>query len=752
MNSGLFDAPTEINRQAEEVRDRCFRTGRPTAAVPPIALVPFSVQDTGNVNPNFIRSSLYRPPKRVQTFREVHFPFSLAVRPFAPLTENETPLPVIPLNNPPRCFKCKSFVGPSTVITQQKFECGICGTYNAIPTDYAIRLHNWKKQTYGFPSPTPESQFGAYEFEIESQTQKSVCFVFLLDISEVAKRAGVIELFVRNIPMLMNDFKRANLDVKVGMVAFDSALHYLDLYNPNHPRLCSIVELDEIFVPCLSGLLVSSEAFGCAFNKFGDQILNSLSTASTKPTIFGTAIEFVIQILKDQIGKVAIVQSTSEVSDCRGKLNKSQNQNLETRPIAWYDLMPANDYYEKLGIKCAQSGISFDLMILNSKYNDLKTVEPLITLTGGQITYYPNFNLLADGRRVVYDLYGLLHREFGFHSSLTMSYSANLKLLDIHSGGWTNPKNGNLTGNFDSNWTAQFNFDYTSDFGANEDAHFQVAVAYTTGSGKRRIRVLNLRLMTTNHYEEIYSGIDVSSLVSHFMKEARFRAMKNWSKVDVLDSMSRLLINSLSTYRRRQFSDHSLNDLIIPTQIRVLPFFVHGILRTSLFDESLNASLDERAFLNHLVLTMSPEDVLRYVCPRVISVKQTDSHFPLHRPSFNRIQSNGPWLIENGIDAILYLNDTVDVQWLREVFGCEHPKKIDDETVIPKSTNPTSQLFCCLWDELNAGRTRQLGFRVVHQKSVHFLRSLLTEDTYDLQMGFETFLRFVHGNIRSLLK
>lgn len=76
---------------------------------------------------------------------------------------------------------------------------------SSIPTNYAIRLHDWKRQNpHRLPS---ECRRGTFEFEMEGQGE-AAAFFFLLDISGAAKRAGIVELFVRNVGVLMDELKK----------------------------------------------------------------------------------------------------------------------------------------------------------------------------------------------------------------------------------------------------------------------------------------------------------------------------------------------------------------------------------------------------------------------------------------------------------------------------------------------------------------------------------------------------------------
>lgn len=398
----------------------------------------------------------------------------------------------------------------------------------------------------------------------------------------------------------------------------------------------------------------------------------------------------------------------------------------------------------------------------------------------------------GDGRRLVGDLLDVLGRPVGFGTTLSVRHSPQLERKGGREG---------TVGNLDARTALHFEFDLRRDFGPNDQAAFQVggwtlfsphfflqiAAIYTTIEGKRRVRVLNLRLATSADYEEVYGGVDLSTLVSagiilslqsclqttHLLKEAAERWAADWSVAEIKEAIFRLVSLALFAYRRRLHGDRPADSLVVPLQLRLLPLFAASVGRSPLLDEREEA-VDRRVFLLHAVRRMDAEEAMRFVVPRVVDVRTIADGLPhtrLVRPSFCRLEEGGVFLVENGVDAFLWIDDRTDPEWLREVFGCGEASRLANEvsdwavgkvrsssfllqTAIPALPTRHSLLFGRFWTELNANRSRRLSFRLLFAFSpaARSVRRLLVEDAADFHPAHSTVLHHLHSNILRLLE
>lgn len=74
-----------------------------------------------------------------------------------------------------------------------------------------------------------------------------------------------------------------------------------------------------------------------------------------------------------------------------------------------------------MGTICVKNGISVDLFIGASQYSDITTLGETSRMTGGQIYYYPSFNIHNHGEQLFRELYRNMARESGYDALLRYS-------------------------------------------------------------------------------------------------------------------------------------------------------------------------------------------------------------------------------------------------------------------------------------------------------------------------------------------
>lgn len=76
-------------------------------------------------------------------------------------------------------------------------------------------------------------------------------------------------------------------------------------------------------------------------------------------------------------------------------------------------MAPAHDFFKQLATECNQQRICVDLYIAVSQNNhsiDLTTVAPIAGMTGGQLHFYQNFDVMKHGEKIYYELFRALTR------------------------------------------------------------------------------------------------------------------------------------------------------------------------------------------------------------------------------------------------------------------------------------------------------------------------------------------------------
>jgi protein transport protein SEC24 len=76
-------------------------------------------------------------------------------------------------------------------------------------------------------------------------------------------------------------------------------------------------------------------------------------------------------------------------------------------------MKPAHDFFKNLASECIDNRICVDLYIGVNQTNlsiDLTTVAPIAGMTGGNLYFYQNFDVMKHGEKIYYELFRSLTR------------------------------------------------------------------------------------------------------------------------------------------------------------------------------------------------------------------------------------------------------------------------------------------------------------------------------------------------------
>ncbi|XP_005755626.1 protein transport protein Sec24C-like [Pundamilia nyererei] len=140
----------------------------------------------------------------------------------------------------------------------QRFYCPFCGKLSEVPWQHyqptngvnGVRVDKEKR---------PELSTGSYEI-LNSQKGEAAALLLAIDVSVSALRGGHLEFVTQQIQMLLNSMKREDgdaLDVRVGLMTYDSRIHLYDLSPElSRPHMLVITETEDLQLPVREGLLV----------------------------------------------------------------------------------------------------------------------------------------------------------------------------------------------------------------------------------------------------------------------------------------------------------------------------------------------------------------------------------------------------------------------------------------------------------------------------------------------------------------
>merc|ERR1719500_2532503 len=688
--------------------------------VPPLVTTPFTTVDQGNSGPGLMRATMYSVPDSPDMKKQTSVPLGLVMSPLAEPKPGEYPVPVVNLGDmgPVRCLRCKAYISPYMVFTDggKRFQCIFCKATTEVPQEYFQHLDHTGQRIDKFERP--ELCLGTYEFTAtkdycrDSKMPKPPGILFAIDVSYPMMKEGIIQLICENMKDLLKSLPvdtaggETETMMKVGFMTYDSKINF---YNCNaalaQPQQMTVGDVDDMFVPLAEGLMVNAEESEAVIDALMEQIPAMFGETRETETVLGPVIQAGKEAFKAAqcAGKLIVFHHNLPVAEAPGKLKNRDDRKLLGTEKEKTVLMPQSKFYSDLGQECVSVGCSVDLFLFNNAYVDVATLSQVTRLTGGQLYKYTYFQPETDGERFIRDLEHDLSRPVAFYGSFYMANTTDTELASINS---------------DSAVACEIKHD---DKLTEEDGvYIQVAVLFTSCSGQRRLRILNLALNSGVSMADMYRNCELDTVVNFVAKQSISRLMESNPKT-VKEHLITNCANILACYRKNCASPSSAGQLILPECMKLLPLYTNCLLKSDALAGGADVGCDDRAFMMSTVSSMDVNSSSVYFYPRLFPIHDlntSEEGLPDQiRCSIDKIQENGVYLLENGIYVFMYITLAADPNWIQDVFGVPSAAQVVVERAyLEERSNPMSDRVRGIVEALRAVRSRHMRLVLVRQK------------------------------------
>jgi len=170
----------------------------------------------------------------------------------------------------------------------------------------------------------------------------------------------------------------------------------------------------------------------------------------------------------------------------------------------------------------SQLSVSSDLSAWFSTRLTLWLGHPA-SVSGGEIYFYPNFHAPRDVLKLSRELAHTVNRETGYQALMKVRCSNGLQVAAYHGNFLQHTFGADLEiGAIDADKAFGVLFTYDGKLDVKLDAHFQAALLYTTASGQRRVRCINIVAAVNDGGLETMRFVDQDAVVAIIAKEGRF--------------------------------------------------------------------------------------------------------------------------------------------------------------------------------------------------------------------------------------
>lgn len=358
-------------------------------------------------------------------------------------------------------------------------------------------------------------------------------------------------------------------------------------------------------------------------------------------------------------------------------------------------------------------------------------------------------------------------RNTGYQALMKVRCSNGLQVSAYHGNFYHHTFGADLEfGVIDADKAIGVMFSYDGKLDPKLDAHFQAALLYTTASGQRRVRCINIVASVSEGVTEAMKFIDQDAVVSIIAKEAAARMIEKNLK-DIRAALTEKTVDILAGYRRNfTGTNNPPGQLVLPENLKEFSIYMLGLSKSRALKGGKEPT-DRRVHDMRLIKSMGPLEMSLYLYPRIISIHDLDEkdgfanengHLCMPdsiRASFSQVDEGGAYIVDNGQSVLLWLHAQVSPNLLEDLFG-------EGKTTL-KSLNPFSSTLPVLQTHLNAqvrnilqyletsrgskAMTIQLARQGLDGAEYEFAR-LLYEDRNNEAQSYVDWLVHVHRHIQ----
>ncbi|KAL1967560.1 hypothetical protein VTN77DRAFT_3075 [Rasamsonia byssochlamydoides] len=685
--------------------------------IPPPAAIPFVAHDQGNSSPKYARLTLNNIPSTSDFLNSTGLPLGLVIQPLARLDPGEQPIPVIDFgeSGPPRCRRCRTYINPFMVFRAggNKFVCNMCTFPNEVPPEYYAPVDPSGARVDRMQRP--ELLMGTVEFvvpkEYWAKEPVGLRWLFLIDVSQESVKRGFLEGVCEGIMSALyggkdetpeeNDGETTSRTLpegsKVGIITFDKEVHFYNLSPQlNHAQMMVMTDLEEPFVPLNDGLFVDPYESKAVITSLLTQLPTIFSHVKNPEPALLPTINAALSALQFTGGKIVCALASLPTWG-PGRLFMRDNGKGLGADGEKKLFTSENPEWRKTATKLAESGVGIDFFIASpgGAYMDVATIGYTAAVSGGETFFYPNFHAPRDILKLSKEIAHTVNRETGYQALMKVRCSNGLQVSSYHGNFLQHTFGADLEiGTIDADKAIGVLFSYDGKLDTKLDAHFQAALLYTTASGQRRVRCINIVAAVNDGGLETMKFIDQDAVVAIIAKEAASKAADKPLK-DIRASITEKTIDIFSGYRKNFSGSHPPGQLVLPENLKEFSMYMLGLIKSRAFKGGVETS-DRRVHDLRMLRSMGCTELSLYLYPRIIPIHNMNPEDgfpneqgqlqvpPTLRASFSKIEEGGAYLVDNGQICLLWLHAQVSPNLLEDLFG---PGKTSLQSLDPSTSS-----------------------------------------------------------------
>ena len=770
------------------------------ATPPPHPISFFSVKETQNSSPRFIRSTLNSVPLSQSLLNETNLLFGLCIQPFAEVPEYEDPIPKVqPAETIFRCKQCKSYINNKYNIcysqqNKQVAVCNLCQFENEFDMDKPGIKNEYFNSDY---SECPELVKPTIDFIAPNNFKSSKLFtphyLFMIDITENSYSIGLPSYVINSIQINLDSFHNAE-NSYIGFALYDTKNIYYFYVEKSDVRLTIMGDINDPFCPLsMKKLFLNIGEQKEQIEKLIERINNFISEKNADipnfkghrqiSSISGAAIKSGVDALMENGGRVMLF-TPNPCQHGFAACAPRESFDKEKEPLKSNPFFPQHELLVEIGHKAANNRIVVDQFIFMSTLYDISTMAIVSNLSGGHVEYY-NYSMdpitvNAMYEKLHFDLTRILTRPNYYDCRFMLRFSVGIDCVEIL--GPFNKKLGEAfqLGGCDPDYCYYYNMRINETFKTGQKVDIQLVVLYNDNYSNSYLRIFNTSLEMTGEVGKIFNNAEVNAIAKAMIyKEISlmFRTDLNNVKKNLEDK----IINSFKYYRVKEKSDTANNQLILPISIRYLPLYIDSFLKTGILSNQNRPEMHN--YILYIINKLLREPIyssMKFLYPKFYRIDDIEGqqvnnnksikidNIGLINEKYNIIQKpillrlskdiidfDCAYLIDNGYFIYLFIFNSIEGNFYNDLFNVqtyEEAKNAGITNLDEENQSDLNQRLNNIVTQLrkeNGGNYQPLRIIFLEENGINnpLLTDLLKEDKIDIYDNYPSYLCYIHKEI-----
>jgi len=675
-------------------------------------------------NPAFLRPTVGKIVNSQAAATNTRIPLGLVCKPMAGDVgiENEE-IEVVDFGSTGivRCKRCRTYINPFVTWADngRRWRCNICGMLNDVPSTYFSHLDSSGQRRD--KDQRPELSRCSVEFvapgDYMVRPPQPPVYFFLIDVSEASIVSGMIQNCVNAIKASLDDLP-GGTRTQVGFITFDAHVHFYNLNaNLGAPQMLIVSDVTDVILPLPEDLLVNLHDSRTVIDTLLDSMPSMFKTSSSTSSCTGPALNAAKRVIQHLGGKLLLFQSSLPTIG-EGALKVRENPRLLGSDKEHTMLNAEDAWYKNNAVDFSRLQVSIDTFLFSSQYTDLATISVLSKYTAGSTYYYPSFLSARDGARFEGDLQHDLTRATAFEAVMRVRATRGIRFSNFYGNYYIRGTDLLALPNCTSDSSYSLDMSYDETVLSAQAITIQAALLYTSAAGERRIRVHTMVLPVTSSASEMVEGLDIDCAMNLLAKQAVDIAQKtgmenarqrvNQTTIEIMRA-SRVGGGGMNQYGQPQQQapgsggGGAAAGVSIPSSLLLLPLYSMSLQKSAVIRGGTDTRIDERAYFQQLLSNMDIEESKVFVYPRMFSIHDmssdtglpcdnADDDVPTAGPqqvrlpsilnlSYERLSSEGIFLLENGHDLFMWIGRGVNPSIISTLFGVPTLEGVDPSSL-----------------------------------------------------------------------